>query len=303
MRSSSAAPQNYWQISAPVTDDHDPSPLLSPSPASDAEPLSGVVIMVTRPAHQADALIRRVEAAGGQVVCFPTLEIAYLDDFSAFARLAERLDDFDFCVFVSANAVTGWRRLFQPDHHRRLRARLVAVGAGTASAMERTGLPSPLRPRRGSGTEALLALPELSTEAVARRRILIVRGVGGRELLRDTLVARGASVEYLEVYRRTRPAVSSQELLVHRGKVDAIAVTSAEALENLFAIGGLEAKPWLRTMALVTVSERIAELARSIGVKSPPMVANDASDEAIVAALCRWRQIQRQNVEHEQQQA
>lgn len=258
-----------------------------------------MVVLVTRPAHQADALARRIEAAGGQVVCFPVLEIAYLDDPSAFGWLAARLDEFDLAIFVSANAVTGWMRVLQPQRQRPLRARLVAVGAGTANAMERAGLPSPLRPRHGSGTEALLELPELSGEAVAGRRILIVRGVGGRELLGTSLTARGASIEYVEVYRRTRPPMPSEKLLMHRGKVDAMVVTSAEALNNLFEMGGREAKPWLSALLLVTVSDRIAQLARSIGVQRPALVANDAGDKAIVEALCRWRAHRRPTVQRE----
>lgn len=274
----------------------DPALRLSPSSGARPRALSGVVVLVTRPAHQADALTRRIEAAGAQVVCFPVLEIAYIEDSAAFGRLAARLDEFDFWIFVSANAVTGWMRLLPPHQRQRpLRARLVAVGAGTANAVERAGLPSPLQPRHGSGTEALLELPELSGEAVAGRRILIVRGVGGRELLGNSLVARGTSVEYVEVYRRVRPVVPPEKLLMHRGKIDAIVVTSAEALSNLFAMGGVEAKPWLRTLLLVTVSERIAQLARSIGVQRPVIVADAAGDEAIVEALSRWRQSRQPN--------
>ena len=273
-------------MSATVADE--PSHSLNPSSETLRGALAGVVVMVTRPAHQAEALVRRIEAAGGQALRFPVLEIAYLDDRKALARLADRLDEFDLWIFVSVNAVTGWMRLRQSHRLQQLRARLVAVGGGTATAMEKAGLPSPLRPQRGSGTEALLELPELRAEAITRRRVLIVRGVGGRELLGSTLAARGACVEYLEVYRRTRPLVPPEKLLMYGGQVHAIVVTSADALNNLFEIGGPAARPWLSGIPLVTVSERIARLARSIGVQNPPIVADDASDEAVVAALCRW---------------
>jgi uroporphyrinogen-III synthase len=260
--------------------------------------LLGVVVMVTRPAHQTDALARRIEAAGGRAICFPVLEIVYLDDAIAFARLADRLGEFAFWIFVSVNAVTGWMRLLQPHHLTQVRSRLVAVGAGTANALERAGFPAPLRPRRRSGTESLLELPELSSEAVAKRRVLIIRGVGGRERLGSTLAARGASVEYAEVYRRARPVVAAEKLLIHRGKVNATVVTSVEALVNLFEIGGPRARSWLTTMPLVTVSERIAQFASSIGVQNPPIVADDASDEAIVAALCRWHQSEHRSTQN-----
>lgn len=262
------------------------SPAEGSVPPARSDALSGLAVMVTRPAHQAHSLAERIEAAGGRVVRFPLLEITYLDGGTALTELAVRLDTFDFAIFVSANAAAGWARLF-PNQAQRLSAvHPVAVGAGTAKAMEELGLPAPLRPRQGSGADALLEIPELREQAVAGRRVLIVRGVGGRELLADALAARGATVEYLEVYRRTKPKVSPEQLLKHQGKIHAIVVTSLEALNNLFAIAGSKGKPWLSATLLVTVSPRIARFAQTIGVQSPPIVARDASDQAILDALC-----------------
>ncbi|WP_296815495.1 uroporphyrinogen-III synthase [Thiobacillus sp.] len=55
----------------------------------------------------------------------------------------------------------------------------------------------------GQDSEAVLALPQL--QAVAGRQVVIVRGVGGRALMADTLRARGADVHFMECYRRTCP--------------------------------------------------------------------------------------------------
>ena len=61
-------------------------------------------------------------------------------------------------------------------------------------------------PAEGDDSEALLELPALR-EAIARPdpRVLIMRGEGGRELLAERLRELGASVEYLELYRRELP--------------------------------------------------------------------------------------------------
>lgn len=244
--------------------------------------------MVTRPSHQADGLARRLEAAGARVIRLPVLAIVDLESNPKLDALINRLDEFALAIFVSANAVKGWVRLVLPRRTLPPQLRLVAVGAGTASALEQAGLPSPLRPGASFGSEYLLDMPELSGRAIAGLRILIVRGIGGRELLSETLKARGASVEYMEIYRRVMPPIGSEELLAHRCDVDVIMVTSVEALRNLFEIGGPKAKEWLCSTALIVVSERIARLAEAFGVQKPPIIADHASDEALLEALQRW---------------
>jgi uroporphyrinogen-III synthase len=60
---------------------------------------------------------------------------------------------------------------------------------------------------------------------------MIFRGDGGRELLGDTLKARGAQVEYVTCYLRSKPDVDVNSLL--KVLPHAITVTSSEALNHL----------------------------------------------------------------------
>ncbi len=108
----------------------------------------------------------------------------------------------DLYVFISPNAVTFAGRLLE-GHSLPDGARLAAVGSGTAQALQQAGFKVDLLPDARFDSEGLLALPELSR--LAGRRVVIVRGEGGRPLLGDELRARGADVVYAEVYRRSRP--------------------------------------------------------------------------------------------------
>ena len=163
--------------------------------------LAGRGILVTRPAHQAEGLCALIEAAGGRALRFPVLEIRPAADVAAVQAGLGRLAESDLAVFVSANAVNCTLDTLAPRPWP-ADVRIAAVGAATARALEDRGLHVTHCPETGFTSEALLALPALRD--MSGRRVLILRGDGGREQLRETLTARGAQVDYLEVYQRAQ---------------------------------------------------------------------------------------------------
>jgi uncharacterized protein HemX len=149
--------------------------------------------------------------------------------------------------------------------------------------LERHGFQDVLAPQQGADSEALLALPEL--QDVAGKRILIVRGEGGRELLADTLRARGAQAEYFECYRRVLPRADTAPLISawDRGEVDAVTLSSSQALDHLVALLGaarLAAKP------LFVNHARVAERAREAGI--PERIIAGPSDDELAEALVAY---------------
>jgi len=147
-------------------------------------------------------------------------------------------------------------------------------------------------PEEGTDSESLLALPQLAD--MAGQRVLIVRGSGGRELLFDALTARGAQVQYAEVYARETAYPSLErkaeiEALWRQGGIKVYTATSVELLEALVAIVTPRCRELMHSTALVTGSPRVAEAAARLGVGSPIVLADSPEDAALVGALVRWR--------------
>lgn len=245
-------------------------------------PLAGRGVLVTRPVHQAEPLCKRLEARGARPIRFPVLAIAPPADVESARERLARLADYHLVVFISVNAVEQAATL-SGGLPRGLRA--AVVGRASARALRERGIGPVLQPEQGADSEALLALPEL--KALAGQRILIVRGEGGRELLADTLRARGAIVEYAEVYRRVRPDVDPEALpaLWRAHRIDAVTATSNETLGNLYELAGPVGRDPLRATPLVVVSPRAATLAAELGWTAPVRVAASAEDAAMVVAL------------------
>jgi len=237
--------------------------------------LSGKTILITRPAEQAAGLSQMIRAAGGMPVVFPAIEIKPPADAGRLDELLARLEQFDLAIFVSPTAVArAWERMAA------IRAwpktlKVAAVGQGSARALSEHGLQEIIVPSGQFDSEALLALPAL--QEVAGKHIVIFRGEGGRELLAQTLVQRGASVEYAECYRRVKPQADIAPLLQqHRKqKFAAIVLTSREGLANLRDMLG-SAWPEFCPVPAFVPHERIAEAAREQGMMTVHIAADDA---------------------------
>jgi uroporphyrinogen-III synthase len=265
-----------------------------PESASPGHALQGVRVLVTRPRDQAEKLALLIEGEGGEAIRFPTIEIAEPRDSQALLAVIDRLDQFSLAIFISPNAVNRAMNLILARRGVWPRnVRIACVGRGSARAIKYFGAENVIVPAGRFDSEALLALPEL--QQVTGNRIVIFRGEGGRELLGDTLKARGADIEYAECYRRTRPRADVTPLRDRwaRGEIDIVSLTSVDGLHNLFNMLGQAGQPWLARTPVIVVSTRMAEVCRELGFTTEPLVASQASDEAILEAIKTWRETQK----------
>lgn len=242
-------------------------------------PLAALSVIVTRPAAQAHSLCARIEAAGGEAIAFPVMTIERI-------AVTSPAGPFDAIIFTSANAVQHG----QP-HMPYGTTRVAAIGNATAKALQSADVVVDLIAPPPHTSESLLAMPEFSD--VAGKRILIVRGAGGRDVLRTTLSERGAIVELLDVYRRVALKPADAELAAleerwHSGGVDVVTLTSVDILECLLAALTARGRDLLLHTPFVAVSERIAAAARVQGLAGHCMLARAADDDSIVGAIAQW---------------
>jgi uroporphyrinogen-III synthase len=247
--------------------------------------LAGQRILVTRPEGQAGKLSQLVEAEGGQVLRFPTVEIGDPEEFSAVEEIIRSLEDFHWAVFVSVNAVQRGLQRILSQGEMPADLKIAVVGRATAQALAAFGLYPHLCPTSGYDSEALLAMDEL--QHMEGKQVVIFRGSGGRELLAKTLAKRGAQIRYAEVYRRCLPsplvATDLCQALLDR-PVDVIVTTSKAVLENLCHLVKAPLLEELRITPLVVIGARQAQRAKELGF-TQVWVAREPTDTALVEAM------------------
>jgi len=248
-------------------------------------------VVITRPRQQAEPLARAVAALGRTPHILPLLDISPLADDTALRAALADPARYALVAFVSPNAVdaafahvAAW-----PEN-----VALAVVGEGSRAALARHGIDGPryrihqpLDPARSDSEHLLQAL---DTAALAGRRVLVVRGETGREVLPDALRAAGADVETVAAYRRSVPALtpdlaaSLRALLA--GPNDWI-ITSSEALRGLVdLVAGLDGGANvanLQQQHLIVPHARIAETASALGFGTVTLTGS--GDERLLAAL------------------
>jgi uroporphyrinogen-III synthase len=247
-------------------------------------PLDGYTVVVTRPAAQAGHFVALVEATGARCLALPTLAIEPRP--LPAARVCEVLHTaWDWSVYTSTNAVECVAAALGRLPPAR---RTAAVGRATASALVRRGVSVDVRPE-SANTEGLLAAAQFVD--VQGQRLLLVKGEGGRDLLRETLVARGALVDVLEVYRRVAAHPRTEEVAALHAALESAparvitTVTSAEVLAGLLALLPEPVAQALRATPLVVPGPRVAAAATSQQWAGPVTQAATAEDAAMLSAL------------------
>jgi uroporphyrinogen-III synthase len=255
------------------------------------KPLAGKGIVVTRPAHQAQALTRLISGAGGKPLPFPVIEIRDIEDPAPVLALIDRLHEFTMAIFVSPNAAEKGLALVKARRAWPAKLKAAAVGSGGMKALRRHGIADVIAPEGRFDSEALLELPAFAL--VYGKRFVVFRGAGGRELISETLTERGAVVEYAECYRRVRPDNDVAPLLRawERDELNAIAVTSSEGLRNLLDMLGVQGREHALRTPLFVPHPRIAETASGLGVRK--VVLTGPGDEGLLTGLSAYFSVTR----------
>lgn len=251
---------------------------------SDDHALQGQSIVVTRPKHQAAAIIGHLQKRGAEVINFPLLAITEPQNAALSQKQLSSIFQYDFLIFTSPNAV---EKAFKKISASMIsQANVAAVGKKTAEMLKHYGVNVAIVPEKNFNSEALLACRAL--QSVQTANIAIIRGEGGRELLRDTLLRRGAQVDYIDVYRRICPAENLLPLVKfqQQGSIDIIILTSVESLQHFFRLGAGLA--WVNQVTLLVGSERIREHVRHTSHVGNVLVAADPSDGSIIQCLMSW---------------
>ena len=239
--------------------------------------LAGRTIVVTRPVEQSTALVRELTERGATAIVAPAIEIVPARS-AALTRALRDLaaGEFEWIALTSPRTVETLAANLRP---REVRAKVAAIGDGTAEAFRRWSRRDPdLMPRT------------FTTEALARAfprgegRVLCARADVAPEGLEGALAAKGWTPTRVDAYRTRMPRSLPKDArdALRRGEVDAVTFTSASTVRGFIAaLSTVKGSPKVVCIGPVTARE-----AREHGL-TVSAVAKPHTVEGLVAALER----------------
>ena len=257
----------------------------------ESRPLFGQRVLVTRPRHQAQEMVRKLEHLGAIVFRLPSIEIREPADFSSLDRALDQLRDvsWDWLVFTSANGVHSvLRRLDARGRDLRDlgRVKLAAIGPKTAEALGEYHLRADVVPDAAYSSEGLVGALK---PHVAGQRVLLARANRGRELLRDEL-ATIATVEQVTVYEQVEAVAADDAVLdaLRRGEIRYVTLSSSNVARSLLAAfdDTIRGRIDRGVVRLVAISPETGKAIRELGY---PIAAEAASftEDGLIEAVIR----------------
>ncbi len=271
---------------------------------SEALPLAGRRILVTRPRAQAPALVGRLNDLGAETLEAPAILIVPPEDTRPLDEACAAAASFDWIVFTSTNAVDVFmERLGAGGRCASALAgvRVCAIGPATGARVARHGLTVDLAPsdHRGEGVSAALR----AGRDLRGTRMLLPRADIARPALPTALRAAGADVTEVTAYRTITaagwPGATVREMLVRR-RIDAVTFTSASAVRSVVqSLGAKQTIDLLQTTVVASIGPVTARAAQQLGVETtvmPSTYTTQALAQALAIHFARTRKVRVENM-------
>lgn len=244
-----------------------------------------MAILVTRPAPNGEELCQLLNQQGFATLYAPLFDIEKGRELNQLPTLLQNLQSGDYVFAVSKNAIVYADQVLKNiGLHWRSDLNYFAVGRRSAEYFSALTEHPVLYPYPNENSEGLLALPQM--QQLEKKKIVILRGNGGRELFRQQVETLGASVEVVECYQRIAKEYDNiQQISIwKRAGINTIIVTSNEILHYLVEFVPKNDHNWLTECHLIGISPRIIKLAKDYGWENVTQTAR-ADNASILDTL------------------
>lgn len=240
-------------------------------------PLAGVRVVVTRAKAQASTLVETLRVAGAEPIEVATIEVTGpADGGKALAAAVDKLDEYDWVILTSSNAVERYVAIAQGQTSV---VRHAVVGSSTLAALESSSIVADLVPRRFMAASLVEAFDSCGDNSENRCRVLFPSAAKTAPTIVEGLSAKGWHVDQVTAYETVGATVSDTQR-DDVGRADAVLFTSGSSVDRFCELIGKERLPDL----VVCIGPTTAQTAAGHGI-DVSAVADPHTIDGLMAAL------------------
>ncbi len=204
----------------------------------EGRPLFGKRIVVTRTREQASELVSSLSENGAHCLEHATISIHPPDSWEKTDYAIADLQNFDWILFTSINAIHHFfKRFYEKGHDSRALhgVSVAAIGRVTADILLEYGIKADLIPDNFTGEGLADAMVEQGLDG---KKILIPRALKARKILEETIRNNGGNVVVAPVYQNIPPVYEGTVLReeIKNGEVDMVTFTSSSTVTNFVSM-------------------------------------------------------------------
>ena len=243
----------------------------------DARPLFGRRVLVVRAEGQSEDTARLLRRRGADPIQIPAIVLQPPPDPDRVTKAIRDLGAYDLVAFTSENGVTRFLDRLREEHLDARafgRAKIAAIGSGTAASLAPYGLVPDIVPKDFVGEALATAILE-SLGGRGKKpngdpvRVLLPRALVAREVVPDSLRAAGCEVDVVPVYETVPPPRDRREslrALLESRRIDIVMLTSSSTVTHLADLIGEDANTLLAPVLLASIGPVTTETARKRGL-------------------------------------
>ena len=219
-----------------------------------------VALISTRPYEKNIILLKELEDTNILLLNYPITEIKPLKDYAKFDSLLNNLKNYQHIIFISTNAVHFFIERFKclaiklPNH-----IIFSSIGPTTQKALENEFNINVYCPEKTYDSKHLIRNKIFNN--LQNQKVLIIRGEGGREVLKDILEEKGADVNYGECYIRNYLPMNLNKLQNEAENYNSIflIISSYESAKHFLTLNTSHSWDWLQSVNIIVNHPRIKD--------------------------------------------
>ena len=219
-----------------------------------------VALISTRPYEKNIILLKELQGTNISLLNYPLTEIKPLKDYAKFDSLLNNLKNYQHIIFISTNAVHFFVERFKsleiklPDH-----IIFSSIGPTTQEALENEFNINVYCPEKKYDSKHLIKNKIFNN--LQDKKVLIIRGKGGREVLKDMLEEKGAEVHYGECYIRNYLPINLNKLQNEAKNYNSIflIISSYESGTHFLTQNSTHSLAWLQSVKIIVNHPRIKD--------------------------------------------